>query len=160
MLVFNSFKVMGKAAEEEPAKDGKRKPKAAKGAKRSAKQQRLDDIRDHSSERIRDALHRSSANRAVNKILDESYKGDIKIDDGTDPKVYKQVALIKLSHQQYALLAERDENGNASSVASAFAIVPDARYGNTLTLVEDEALKERIFAVYRALLAEKRIYSA
>ena len=33
------------------------------------------------------------------------------------------------------------------------------KHGNTLVLVEDEDLKSRIFSVYRALLAEKRIYS-
>ena len=131
-----------------------------KTKKISKKKANYDLISSEVSDKIRASLWRTSANRAVKKILDESYKGDIKIDDGIEPKIYKQVALINLSHQKYALLAEKDEHGRPASVANAFAIVPDARYGNSLVLVEDDALRERIFAVYRALLAEKRIYSA
>lgn len=147
-------------------KNGEIKPaeatpkKAATKAKKAKKPSKRDLISGEVSEKIRISMWRSSTNRAVNKILDESYKGDIKIDDGVEPKIYKQVALINLSHQKYALLAERDEHGKPASIAEAYAIVPDVRYGNTLTLVEDDALRERVFAVYRALLAEKRIYSA
>ena len=138
--------------------------KAEKKAKRAEKKPSLSELRraeldSHVAEKIRASLHGTSSNRAVNRILDENYKGDIKIDDGTDPKVYKQVALINLSHQRYALLAEKDETGRVSGSAQAFAIVPDNKHGNTLVLVEDEDLKSRIFSVYRALLAEKRIYS-
>lgn len=147
-----------KASEAEAAKTGKAKqPKAERPL--SASELRRAEIDSHVAEKIRRSLHDTSSNRAVDRILDENYKGDIKIDDGTNPKSYKQVALINLSHQKYALLAERDEAGHASPTAQAFAIVPDTKYGNTLVLVEDEALRDRIFAVYRALLAEKRIYS-
>lgn len=146
-----------KVASAENAKTEKKAQKAEK--KPSLSELRRAELDSHVNERIRSSLHGTSSNRAVGRILDENYKGDIKIDDGTDPKVYKQVALINLSHQRYALLAEKDETGRVSGSAQAFAIVPDNKHGNTLVLVEDEDLRSRIFSVYRALLAEKRIYS-
>ena len=105
-------------------------------------------------------MWRASADRAVKKILDDSYKGDIRIDDGVEAKIYKQVALIKLNMQNYALLAEYDESGVPSSEADIFAIVPGSGRANTLVLVEDQELGEKIFSVYRTLLAEKRLYNA
>lgn len=129
------------------------------GTKRSKRELRRAETTGAVSDRIRSSMWRMSADRAVRKILDDSYKGDIRIDDGVSPKIYKQVALINLSMQKYALLAEYGEDGAPSTEADIFAIVPDGSY-NTLTLVEDKELAEKIFSVYRTLLAEKVIYNA
>lgn len=142
------------------ANDFYKRRSEALGTKQSKSELKRADSANDISDRIRSSMWRASADRAVKKILDDSYNGDIRIDDGVDAKVYKQVALINLNMQKYALLAEYDESGIPSREADIFAIVPSSTKGNTLTLVEDATLAEKIFSVYRTLLAERRLYNA
>lgn len=104
---------------------------------------------------ISSSVWRASSRQAIAKILDDSYKGDIKLDDGIESKTYKQVALIKLTGRQYALLSPKNTQDELYGSAVAFAIAPDARTGErTLQAVEDEGLYKKIFSVYETLLAE------
>ena len=112
------------------------------------------------SSKIRGSMWNASAAKAVEKILDDSYKGEIRIDNGVDTKVYKQVALINLNVHRYALLAEYGEDGAPAAEADIFAIVSDPSYGRTLAPVEEPELTDKIFSVYRTILAEKSIYNA
>lgn len=133
---------------------------AALGTKRSKKELKRAEATSAVSERIRRSMWHSSADRAVKKLLDKNYKGDIKLDDGICERTYKQVAIINLNMQKYALLAEYGENGLPNTEADVFAIVPNEIRGNNLILVEDSELAEKVFSVYRTLLAEKVIYNA
>lgn len=133
---------------------------AALGTKRSKRELKRAETTSAVSDRIRKSMWHSSADRAVKKLLDKNYKGDIRLDDGVCQKTYKQVAIINLNMQKYALLAEYGEGGLPSTEADVFAIVPSEIRGNNLILVEDAELSEKVFSVYRTLLAEKVIYNA
>lgn len=109
---------------------------------------------------MRKAIWNVSSRRAIDQILDENYKGDIKIDNGEIVKVMKQVALIKLTGKQYVLLSPREDRPeDEENMAYAFAIAPVPPKGR-LALVEvtDPKLYRRIFSVYESLVAERAIY--
>ena len=109
---------------------------------------------------IRASVWRSSSKQAIEKILDDSYKGDVKIFDGVDTQVFKQVALIKLSARQYALLAPKNPESESYGMAVAYAIAPEANGGDrVLVRVEDEGLYRKIYAVYESLLQERGIFA-
>ncbi len=112
---------------------------------------------------MREAIWNVSSRRAIEQILDESYKGEVKIDNGEVIKVMKQVALIKLSGKKYVLLSPKMENEDeldqAENKAVAYAIAPVPPVGKmALVEVTDPKLYRRIFAVYESLVAERLIY--
>lgn len=110
---------------------------------------------------MRETIWNVSSRRAIEQILDESYKGDIKIDNGEVIKVMKQVALIKLSGKKYVLLSPKreDESEQDENKAVAYAIAPVPPTGSmALVEITDPKLYRRIFAVYESLVAERRVY--
>ena len=91
--------------------------------------------------------------RAVARILDDSDRGDIILDDGIVIKRYRQIALINLDGARYALLSPHGKSHLSKSFAHAFLIgsYPDTD-SPSLTPVTDDGLYDRIYEQYKLLL--------
>lgn len=131
------------------------------------------------AEDIRQSMWFLSSTNAVEKILDENYRGIIRLDDGTKAQHMKQVAIIRLSGKKYVLLCPismpdildpdyrpGDEDNEAymtptDKKALAFAIAPCPGHPGNIALVpvENDNLYRRIYAVYDSLVAERDLYS-
>ena len=103
----------------------------------------------------------ASSKVAIDKILDKSYTGLIRLDDGEDISFYRQVSLIKSAGRTYVLLSPADESSDDEGVALAFAIAP---YPGTeeisLVKVTNENLYRRIYSIYDSMLAEREMFNA
>ncbi|MBR2930052.1 MAG: DUF1292 domain-containing protein [Clostridia bacterium] len=134
--------------ERRPAKDEPAPKETVKGKKR-------DRSGPMGTAYINSMMWNLSAARAIAKLRDENYSGNIIVDDGDTAHTFSQVALIKLTGKEYALLCPIDRDG----ATEVYAIIRDPKLGTeTLLLVENENLYRRVYSVYDALVAEKQIF--
>ena len=106
-----------------------------------------------SDEESHKRIYMRSEARAVARILDDSDRGDIMLDDGVTLTRFHQVALITLSGARYALLSPYGKSHMAQNVAQAYLIDTYPDTGTpSLTLVTDGELNSRIYAKYLELL--------
>lgn len=98
-------------------------------------------------------IYMRSESRAVARILNDDDTGDIILDDGVNLTRYRQVALIKLEGERYALLSPYGKSHLSKSFVHAYLIgtYPDTG-APSLTPVSDGGLYDRVFAQYKALL--------
>ncbi len=98
-------------------------------------------------------IYMRSEARAIARILDDSDRGDVILDDGITISRYRQVALINLDGRRYALLSPHGKSHLSKSFAHAFLIdsYPDTG-APSLTPVTDDGLYDRIYEQYKLLL--------
>lgn len=97
-------------------------------------------------------IYMRSEARAIARILDDSDRGDIMLDDGVTLTRYHQVALITLSGERYALLSPYGKSHLARSVAHAYLIGAYPTGEPSLIPVTDSELYDRIYNKYLELL--------
>ena len=69
---------------------------------------------------------------------------------------FEQIALIPLDAQVYAILKPTEKvEGVADDEAFVFEIIEDEEEGDTVRLVEDDKVIDKVFAEYNRLLDEE-----
>lgn len=78
--------------------------------------------------------------------------------DKDEPVVFEQIAVIGMKGKNYAILQPVDRSGLDidEDEAFAFEIVEDEENGDSLVLVEDDALIDEVFDHYRDLYKEAK----
>ena len=72
--------------------------------------------------------------------------------DKDEPVEFEQIAIIPLDEVNYAILQPVEKlEGVSDDEAFAFEVVEDEENGDTLRLVEDDALIDKIFEEYKKL---------
>lgn len=87
----------------------------------------------------------------IDMLFDENNYDNIVIyNDKNEPVEFKQIELVSLDNKFYAILEPVSEiDGVFEDEAFAFEIVRDKEKGDSLLLVEDDALIDKIFDEYK-----------
>ena len=84
----------------------------------------------------------------IELILDPNNYEDIVLHDNNNkPYLFSQIALVNVDEKKYAILEPIDYPGIEEDEAFAFEI-PEDKNSNTIVLVEDDELIDRIFQAY------------
>ena len=82
----------------------------------------------------------------------ENTENIVLYNDKDQPIEFEQIAIIPIEDVNYAILQPVEKvDGVADDEAFAFEVVEDDEMGDSLRLVEDDNLIDRIFAEYREL---------
>jgi len=89
----------------------------------------------------------------IDQLFDPENTDNIVLyNDKDEPVEFEQIAIIPLDDVNYAILQPvKKLDGVADDEAFAFEVVEDEENGDTLQLVEDDALIDRIFEEYKDL---------
>ena len=89
----------------------------------------------------------------IDQLFDPDNTDNIVLyNDKDEPVEFEQIAIIPLDDVNYAILQPVEKLENvAEDEAFAFEVVEDEENGDTLQLVEDDALIDRIFEEYKDL---------
>lgn len=96
-----------------------------------------------------DEIYRASKDRAARRLLDDTYSGDVTIDDGESFTSYHKVALIDFMDDKYALISPVEAE---SGVAEAYRIYISEDGLYDLERVNDRLAYTIIYDRYRRLL--------
>lgn len=97
-------------------------------------------------------IYMRSEARAIARILSENDSGDIMLDDGVNLTRYRQIALIDLDGERYALLSPYRKSHLVASSAHIYLIgtYPDTG-APSLSLITDDGLYDRVYTQYKLL---------
>ena len=89
----------------------------------------------------------------IDMLFDENNMENIVLyNDKDEPVEFEQVELVSLDNKFYAILQPVNEiDGVFDDEAFAFEIVRDKEKGDSLVLVEDDALIDKIFDEYKKM---------
>ena len=89
----------------------------------------------------------------IDQLFDPNNSDNIVLyNDKDEPIEFEQIAIIPLDNANYAILQPvKKLEGLQDDEAFAFEVVEDEENGDTLQLVEDDALIDRIFDEYKEL---------
>ena len=90
----------------------------------------------------------------IDVLLDpNNYDNVVLYNDKDEPVEFEQIAIIPLDDKTYVILQPVDRNdiGIEEDEAFAFEIVEDEEKGDSLLLVEDDVLIDRVFDAYKDL---------
>ncbi len=95
----------------------------------------------------------------IEKILDEDNIDNIFLyDDENNEVEFEQVAVIPLDEKVYVLLSPVRELGGVSPDEGIVFLIDEVDDEDVLTVVEDDALIDRVFSEYEQLLEEEGVY--
>ena len=94
----------------------------------------------------------------IDILFDEDNNENIVLyNDKDEPVEFEQIALVSLDDKQYAILQPVEKfDGVSEDEAFAFEIVRDKGDGDSLALVEDDALIDKIFDEYKNMYHAKK----
>ena len=89
----------------------------------------------------------------IDQLFDpENTENIVLYNDKDQPVEFEQIAIIPLEDVNYAILQPVEKlEGIADDEAFAFEVVEDEENGDTLRLVEDDNLIDKIFEAYKDL---------
>jgi len=94
----------------------------------------------------------------IDQLFDPNNSDNIVLyNDKDEPIEFEQIAIIPLDNANYAILQPvKKLEGLQDDEAFAFEVVEDEENGDTLQLVEDDALIDRIFDEYKELYNNRK----
>lgn len=94
----------------------------------------------------------------IQMLLDpDNYDNIVLYDDKDKPVEFEQIAIIPIEEKTYVILQPVDKSiGIEDDEAFAFEIVQDEEKGDSLQLVEEDALIDRIFDEYNDMFSTQR----
>lgn len=93
----------------------------------------------------------------IDALFDVNNSENIVLYNENDEAVeFEQIALIPLDSQVYAILKPTEKvEGVADDEAFVFEVIEDEEEGDTVHLVEDDKVIDKVFAEYNRLLDEE-----
>lgn len=97
------------------------------------------------------------AKNAIEALLDDNnYDNIVLYNDKDEPVEFEQIAIIPIDNITYAILQPIGIAGVEEDEAFAFEITKNKKDEDTLELVEDDALIDRIFNEYKDLYKSQK----
>ncbi|MBQ9084941.1 MAG: DUF1292 domain-containing protein [Clostridia bacterium] len=94
----------------------------------------------------------------IEKILDEDNIDNIFLYDDEDNEIeFEQVAVIPLDEKVYVLLSPVEELDGISPDEGIVFLIDEVDDEDVLTVVDDDALIDRVFSEYEQLLEEEGV---
>ena len=95
---------------------------------------------------------------AVDALFDPNNEENVVLyNEKDEPVEFEQIAIIPLASSVYAILKPVEKvEGVAEDEAFVFEIIEDEEEGDTIHLVEDETIIDKVFAEYNKLLDEDK----
>lgn len=92
----------------------------------------------------------------IDALFDPNNSDNITLyDEDDNPVEFEQIALIPIDVRTYAILRPADEvEGIAENEAFVFEVVEDAEEGDSIRLVGDDKIIDKVFVEYNKLLDE------
>ena len=94
---------------------------------------------------------------AIDALFDANNTGNITLyNEKDEPVEFEQIAIIPLNDRVYAILKPVEKvKGVSDDEAFVFEVVEDEENGDSLRLIEDDAVIDAVFEDYNKLLDEQ-----
>lgn len=107
--------------------------------------------------KVKSETKEAKEKNSIDMLFDPNNNENIVLyNEKDEPVEFEQIAVVPLDDSVYAILQPVEKmEGLADDEAFAFEVVEDEENGDTLKLVEDDALIDKIFAEYKKLFDDQ-----